>query len=183
MASKTGMSRLVISSPPELALVIGHLGLRATNQRRRAFVPCRLPRLRIRCRGAGAKILPSPNRTSGGPGVMAGNGLFIPLRLSASPVRVFAGRGLFNSPGSHLRFFTVDDGIGAKQRPFHGAMADAGDARRPHRIEFQFNGCRRIANLPQLHAHRRSTVTLIACFPFPARGINRSLGRSPSESA
>jgi hypothetical protein len=25
-----------------------------------------------------------------------------------------------------LRFFTVDGGIGAKQRPFHGAMADAG---------------------------------------------------------
>jgi hypothetical protein len=30
-----------------------------------------------------------------------------------------------------LRFFTVDSGIGAKQRPFHGAMADAEDARRP----------------------------------------------------
>jgi hypothetical protein len=31
----------------------------------------------------------------------------------------------------------------------------------PNKI--QFNGCRRIANLPQLHAPRRSTVTLIAC--------------------
>jgi len=25
-----------------------------------------------------------------------------------------------------LRFFTVDGGVGAKQRPFHGAVADAG---------------------------------------------------------
>jgi len=36
--------------------------------------------------------------------------------------------------------FTVDGGIGAKQRPFHGAMADAGDARRPHRIKFNLMG-------------------------------------------
>jgi len=29
--------------------------------------------------------------------------------------------------------------------------------------EIQFNGWRRIANLHQMYAHRRSTVTLIAC--------------------
>jgi hypothetical protein len=36
--------------------------------------------------------------------------------------------------------FTVDGGIGAKQRPFHGTMADAGDARWPHRIKFNLMG-------------------------------------------
>ena len=49
--------------------------------------------------------------------------------------------------------------LAARGRLRRSAARYAGTAA-PNKI--QFSGCRRIANLHQLHAHRRSTVTLIA---------------------
>jgi hypothetical protein len=48
------------------------------------------------------------------------------------------------------------------RRRLIGADPEARDAETAAPDKIQFNGCRRIANLHQLHAHGQLTVTLIA---------------------
>ncbi len=48
------------------------------------------------------------------------------------------------------------------ERPAGGPTIRSARCRDGAPNKIQFNGCRRIANLYQIHAHRRSTVTLIA---------------------
>ena len=115
----------------------------------------------------------------------------LPERASPSSHRIpachaAAGHLLVSHPSN--RFFTVDGGIGAKQRPFHGAMADDGDARSPHRIKFNLMA---VGGLRTYLSFTPSAIPSIACsresrhekLSVPGGGIDRSLGRSSSESA